>query len=63
MARSAVAVIRFMTLSPFHEASNSDRLQSVKRSPLGKRANIPKLFFEKASGRRKLMGASNHVCG
>jgi hypothetical protein len=40
MARSAIAVVRFMTVSPFSEASNSDRLQFVKRSPPAKRANI-----------------------
>jgi hypothetical protein len=52
MARSAIAVIRFMTFSPFHEASTSDRLQSVKRNSLEKRATHAKLF----------LGASAHVC-
>jgi hypothetical protein len=46
MARSAMAVIRFMTVSPFSEALNSDRLQSVKRIPLPKSANIRKLFLK-----------------
>jgi hypothetical protein len=34
-----------MTVSPFHEASNFDRLQLVKRSPLTKRDKIAKLFY------------------
>jgi hypothetical protein len=40
MARSVIAVVRFMTVSPFSEASKSDRLQFVKRSPPAKRDNI-----------------------
>jgi hypothetical protein len=37
-------LIRFMTVSPFHEASTFDRLQLVKRSPVTKRDKILKLF-------------------
>src|ERR1700684_2334313 len=33
MARSVIAVVRFMTVSPFSEASKSDRLQFVKGMP------------------------------
>jgi hypothetical protein len=44
MARSAIALIRFMTVSPFHEASNFDRLQLVKRTSLTKRDRLAKLF-------------------
>jgi hypothetical protein len=44
MARNAIAVIRFMTVSPFHEASTFDRLQFVKRRPEAKRDRISKLF-------------------
>jgi hypothetical protein len=43
-------VIRFMTGSPFYEASSSDSLQSVKRNPLPERANIPN-FFQAGWGR------------
>jgi hypothetical protein len=33
-------VMRFITVSPFDEALNSNCLQSVKRSPPTKRANV-----------------------
>ena len=33
-------MIRFMTVSPFYDASSSDSLQFIKRSPQPERANI-----------------------
>src|ERR1700733_4395279 len=56
MARSANAVVRFMSVSPFGEASKSDRLQFVKRNPPAKRAKHFKLLCKSRLNLRSKRG-------